>query len=146
MSEATSQSDIVNDNSAPDTWSDIEISKYGLQPVTAYIRTQESKEAGRGRANRKKLEETGVRQLNVQAMVEAHPILKQIAKITRDGERDVLVYLQHALDDFSPQKGKQEKVTFEDLKGFRRDIYILGIRMSELTGWRRRVLNWLIIV
>jgi hypothetical protein len=146
MSEATSQANVADNNSTPDTWGDIEISRYGLQPVTAYIRTQESKEAGRGRTNRKKLEESGVRQLNVQARVEAHPILKQIAKITRDGEGDVLVYLQQALDDFPPRNGKQEKVTFEDLKGFRRDIYKLGIRISELTGWRRRALNLLIAV
>jgi len=146
MIEATSKSENVNGSTAPDTWSDIEISKYGLQPVTAYIRTQESKEASRGRTNRKKLEEDGVRQLNVQARVEAHPILKQIAKMTRDGEGDMLVYLQQTLDEFPPQKGKQEKVTFEDLKGFRRDIYNLGIRMSELTGWRRRALNLLIAV
>jgi hypothetical protein len=65
--------------------------------------------------------------------------------MTRDGDSDMLVYLQQTLHNYPPQEREQEKVTFGDLKGFRRDVYILGMRMSELTGWRRRTLNWLIV-
>jgi hypothetical protein len=146
MMERTTQPNIVNNSPEPGNWSDAEISMRGLQEITAYIRTQESKEARRGRENRKKLEGDGVRQLNVQERVEVHPILKQIAKMTRDGESNILVHIQQALNGFPPQAPVKDNVVFNDLKGFRRDVYNLGVRITELQGWRRQALKLLKIL
>lgn len=58
----------------------------GFAPVRAYVRTKAGKAATRQRKHREKLENEGVRQVNLMAPVEAHPVIKALAERLRQGE------------------------------------------------------------
>lgn len=58
----------------------------GLTPVRAFVRTRAGKAATRQQKHREKLESVGIRQVNIQAPAEAHPVIKALAERLREGE------------------------------------------------------------
>ena len=59
--------------------SDIDLVNCGLTPISAFVRTDKTKNAIRVQHSRQKAAEQGIRQINVRARPEVHPLLKAIA-------------------------------------------------------------------
>lgn len=70
----------------------------GLAPVRAYVRTKVGRAATRQQRHREKLEGEGVKQVNIVAPAEAHPVIKALAERLRQGE-DVQAVLRDLARD-----------------------------------------------
>jgi hypothetical protein len=113
--------------------SDQDLVDGGLAPVQSWMRTERTKNALRVEKCLAKKAAAGVKQLNVQAPVESHETLKAVAKATPE----VLARVAEALA-VQPSVEKiregEERIRFEEL----------GRRVMALTGWRRRVVFWIL--
>lgn len=103
----------------------------GLVPVNAFMRTRASKNALRVRKCKKNAEAEGVKQINVQAPVETHAVIKQIADRAKNGEPVQSVI--NSLVTVVQQPQEQERLIeigkkVDALRGYRRVIAkLLGI-------------------
>jgi len=113
----------------------------GLTPVRAFVRTRAGKAATRQQRHREKLENEGVKQVNILAPAEAHPIIKALAERLRQGE-DVQAVLRDLARDGAttapeakPQpRPKPKPATEADPVA----------EVIERGGWRAWLLRWLL--
>lgn len=113
----------------------------GLAPVRAYVRTRAGKAATRQQRHREKLENEGVKQVNIVAPAEAHPVIKALAERLRQGE-DVQAVLRDlardgatAAPEAKPQpRPKPRPATEADPVA----------EVIERGGWRAWLLRWLL--
>lgn len=113
----------------------------GFAPVRAYVRTKAGKAATRQRKHREKLENEGVKQVNILAPAEAHPVIKALAERLRQGE-DVQAVLRDLAKDGAPAapapgakpQPKPRPATTADPVA----------QVIERGGWRAWLLRWLL--
>lgn len=115
---------------------DEQLKEGGLVSVNAFMRTKASKNALRVRKSKEKAEAGGVKQINVQAPVETHAVIKQIADRAKSGEPVQSVINSLAVPVTvvqQPQEQEQERLIeigkkIDALQGYRRVIArLLGI-------------------
>jgi len=113
----------------------------GLAPVRAYVRTRAGKAATRQQRHREKLENEGVKQVNIVAPAEAHPVIKALAERLRQGEdlQTVLRDLAKGGAPAAPAPGakprpKPKPATTADPVA----------EVIERGGWRAWLLRWLL--
>ena len=113
----------------------------GLAPVRAYVRTRAGKAATRQQRHREKLEKEGVKQVNIVAPAEAHPVIKALAERLRQGEdlQTVLRDLAKGGAPAAPAPGakprpKPKPATTADPVA----------EVIERGGWRAWLLRWLL--
>lgn len=113
----------------------------GLTPVRAFVRTRAGKAATRQQRHREKLENEGVKQVNILAPAEAHPVIKALAERLRQGE-DVQAVLRDlarpgatTAPEAKPQpRPKPKPATEADPVA----------EVIERGGWRAWLLRWLL--
>lgn len=111
----------------------------GLTPVRAFVRTRAGKAATRQQRHREKLQNEGVKQVNILAPAEAHPIIKALAERLRQGE-DVQAVLRDLARDgatTAPEAKPQPRpkpATAADPVA----------EVIERGGWRAWLLRWLL--
>jgi len=110
----------------------------GLTPVKAYVRTKAGKAATRQQRHREKLESVGIRQVNIQAPAEAHPVIKVLAERLREGEdlQAVLRDLAKNGTPAAPAPSAKPKPKPEPADPVAEVI--------ERGGWRAWLLRWLL--
>jgi hypothetical protein len=116
----------------------------GFAPVRAYVRTRAGKAATRQQRHREKLQDEGVKQVNVQAPAEAHPVIRALAERLRQGEdlqavlRDLAKTGAPAAPDAKPQPQPQPQP---------RPRPAASDPVAEVIqrgGWRAWLLRWLL--
>ena len=113
----------------------------GLAPVRAYVRTRAGRAATRQQRHREKLESGGVKQVNLMAPVEAHPVIRALAERLRQGEdlqtvlRDLARDGATAAPEAKPQpRPKPKPATEADPVA----------EVIQRGGWRAWLLRWLL--
>lgn len=86
------------DAPGPDLMTDDELSAYGLQKTTAFVRREPSAAARRSRRAREKSGAEGIRQVNLTLPQQVHTAMKQLAREMQQGA-SFAEALQHALDN-----------------------------------------------
>ncbi len=120
---------------------DEELAQLGLARVNAFVRTEQSKNALRVQKSRKKSEEKGIKQLNVQARPEVHAVLKRIAKETLSNPNGLSIVLHDLLTEHRPATGNLKQEIVQPGKSSESQKEILS-KILDLKGWRR----WIVIL
>lgn len=110
----------------------------GLAPVRAFVRTKAGKAATRQKRHREKLESGGVKQVNIVAPAEAHPVIKMLAERLREGED-----LQAVLRDLA-KTGAQTPAAAPRNKPKPTVEADPVNQVIERGGWRAWLLRWLL--
>lgn len=116
--QAESPADKLDESTQPLT--DEVLASAGLQKITAYVKTEQSSNAKRKQRARKKAEQLGIKQLNIQLPVHMHGLVKEIVQELQSTP-DVKLALQNIL----AKSGAYEPVSMPQPK--------------QLRGWRLRV-------
>ena len=114
----------------------------GLAPVRAYVRTKAGKAATRQQRHREKLESAGIRQVNIQAPAEAHPVIKALAERLRQGED-----LQAVLADLARDGSTVAPEAKPEPRPKPRPAPTPADPVAEVIergGWRAWLLRWLL--
>lgn len=109
----------------------------GLTPVRAFVRTRAGKAATRQQKHREKLESEGVKQVNIVAPAETHPVIKVLAERLRQGED-----LQAVLRDLA--KGGAPAAPAPGTKPKPAAAADPVAEVIERGGWRAWLLRWLL--
>lgn len=114
----------------------------GLAPVRAYVRTRAGKAATRQQRHREKLENEGVRQVNIVAPAEAHPVIRALAERLRQGED-----LQAVLADLARDGSTVAPEAKPEPRPKPRPAPTPADPVAEVIergGWRAWLLRWLL--
>lgn len=115
----------------------------GLTPVRAFVRTRAGKAATRQQRHREKLENEGVKQVNILAPAEAHPVIKALAERLRQGEdvQAVLRDLARPGATTAPEAKPQPRPKPKPKPATEADPVA---EVIERGGWRAWLLRWLL--
>ena len=105
----------VQEAKAADALTDAALAQAGMKKVTAFVRAQPSPGAKRKQSSRERLEERGLKQLNLQLPHETHAVFKDLAQELQRTQ-DITVALQSILDRLKAPGARQPSKKLDGLK------------------------------